>query len=128
MAKIDGTGMVYRNDVPAKWISDDNTMVSTTRSVYEMWVADRLVFLASTINADPFLQIQLGKPDVENSGTWYLSDGQARKSMHIAPSTDGSEVPDGFDEHIDGISMQEYVYPRILLILVKMYDLGINHR
>lgn len=125
MVKINGTGLTYRNDVKAVWLDDDGTPSSTTRSVYQMWIADRVVFLVSVLNADPFLQIQLGKPDVENGGKWYLSDGQAKRGLHVVPASDGGEVPDGLLEHIDGISIQEYVYPRTLMILVKMYDLGV---
>lgn len=124
MAKINGTGLAYRSDVPDKW-HDGDDVVHTTRSVYEMYVADRVVFLVSVVNADPFLQIQLGKPDVETTCNWHFTVGQAVKGLHPVSAADGGEVPDGLDEHVDGTSLQAYVYPRLSLILTRMYKLGV---
>lgn len=123
MAVIDGTGMKYRGDVPARWLSDSG-VTDTTRSVYEMWVGHRLVFLVSVVNDDPALGIQTGKPDADVTNQWYYSDGQAYKSLHELPATGEDDIPDGLVEHVDGVSLQQYVYTRLPLILVKMYDLG----
>jgi hypothetical protein len=123
MAKINGNGLAYRSDVPEKWVDEDGVK-DTTRSVYEMYVADRMVFLVSVVNADPDLQIQIGRPNAEATGKWHLSDGQAVKGLHEVPSDDGGEVPSGLVEHVDGMSLQAYVYPRLPLILVRMYKLG----
>ena len=120
MAKIDGSGLVYRHDVPDKW-TDDDGVTDTTRSVYEMWLIDRLVLLVSVVNADPFLQIQIGMPDAEDTGKWHLSDGRAVRAVHEVPASDGSDVPDGVVEHVNGLSVQRYIYPRLPIILTHLY-------
>lgn len=126
MAKINGTGLAYRNDVTAEWLDDAAEIISTTRSVYEMWIANRLVFLVSIVNSDPDLRIQLGKPDADVTTQWYISDGNAAKGTHEVPASDGGPVPDGLIEHIDGITLQQYIYPRTAHILTNMYGLGID--
>ena len=128
MAKVNGTGLAYRSDVADTWIAgdvDDMSVVNTTRSIYEMWAANRIVFLVSVVNADPDLVIQLGKPDADVTGEWHLSRGKAAKAVHAVPAADGSDIPDGLDEHVDGITVQSYVYPRAALILTHMYGLGV---
>ncbi len=122
MAKINGNGLAYREDVAEAWLAEgSDSLVETTRSVYDMWIGDRRVFLVSVVNADPGLQIQIGKPDALATHQWHLSDGQAVKGLHPVPAADGGEVPDGLVEHVDGTSLQQYVYPRLPLILTKMY-------
>lgn len=125
MAVIEGNGLRYRNDVPAAYL-DENGVTETTRSVYEMFLGGRIVFLVSVVNADPDLQIQIGKPDADTTGKWHLSDGMAAKSLHPVPAADGGEIPDGFIEHVDGITVQQYIYPRLPLILTRMYRLGVE--
>lgn len=124
MAKINGTGLAYRDDVTAVWVTDEGDVLTSTRSVYQMWVANRLVFLVSVVNADPQLRIQLGMPNAEDTNKWHVSVGQAKKSLHLLPASDGGNIPDGLFEHIDGISVQRYIYPRVGQILVNMYELG----
>lgn len=120
MAVHNGNGMKYRNDIPSKRVTEDG-VVDSTRSVYEMWLADRIVFLVSVDNDDPELRIQIGKPNADVTDKWHTSVGQAVKGLHTVPSSDESEVPDGLHEHIDGTSVQAYVYPRVALILAHMY-------
>lgn len=115
MAKIHGSGLAYLHDVK---ISDEP---GNTRSVYQMWMGDRVVFLVSVVNDDPELLIQIGRPDAETTGKWHVSTGHAGRGLHPIPSTDASEVPDGLAEHVDGVSLQAYIYPRLPLILVNMY-------
>jgi hypothetical protein len=125
MAKIDGNGLVYSNDVTEKLLTDEGVL-STTRSVYTMWIANRIVFLVSVVNDDPLLLIQIGKPDALTTGKWHITVGRAEKALHVIPASDGSEVPDGFNEHVNGTTVQHYVYPRIALIITHMYGIGVD--
>lgn len=127
MAVIDGNGLKYRGDTPTMWVTDAFENVESTRSTYEMWLAGRLVLLASVVNGDPKLTIQLGLPDADVTDKWHLSEGHAIKGIHSVPAKDGGDVPDGLSEHVDGVSVQAYVYPMLPLILVKMYNLGVAH-
>lgn len=125
MAVIHGNGLRYRSDVPTLHVGEEG-VTETTRSVYEMLIANRIVFLVSVVNADPDLQIQIGKPDADTTGKWHLSDGMAVKSLHPMPAADGGEIPDGLLEHVDGTTVQLYIYPRLPLILTHMYRLGVE--
>lgn len=117
--KKHGIGMTYLHDVPEKWEVVNDEYVDTTRSVYQMWVNDVVVFLVSVVNADPHLQIFIGRPDAEDTGAWHGSVGQAFKSTHEVGGT--STSPGDLVEHVDGVSVQRYVYPRTSQILTHMY-------
>lgn len=117
--KKHGIGMTYLHDVPEKWEVVNDEYVDTTRSVYQMWVNDVVVFLVSVVNADPHLQIFIGRPDAEDTGVWHGSVGQAFRGTHEVGGTPTS--PGDLVEHVDGVSVQRYVYPRIPQILTHMY-------
>lgn len=126
MAIVNGTGMAYMHDIPEKWYDENaDGIVDTTRSVYEMRIAGRRVLLVSVVNADSSLLIQIGKPDAEKTYMWNVTTCSAAKGLHEISSSDGNVVPDGVANHIDGISVQNYIYPNILTILVQQYALGI---
>lgn len=116
--KIDGMGLTYRDDIPEKWMTDDGA-VETTRSVYEMWVADRIVFLVSVVHSDPGLYIQIGRRNVCVTGDWFISDGQAIILPHEVGGT--PESPGDLVDCIDEMSIERYIYPIALIIVTCLY-------
>jgi hypothetical protein len=118
VAVIHGNGLKYREDISAQWITPEG-VTETTRSIYELWVADRIVALVSVVNTDPELRIQIGKPDADETGDWHVSEGRAEKNLH--PIFDENGIPEGLHEHVDGVTVQRYVYPRMAAILANMY-------
>lgn len=114
MAVVNGTGIKYREDLGSL-------------SVYEVWLYDRIVIEAVVDNEDPELKIWVGKPGaalsahvvgMENALT--ETGGRAKKGMHVVGG--GPETaPDGFHEHVDGITVQTYIAPRVARFVVDFY-------
>lgn len=114
MAVIDGTGIKYREDLGSL-------------SVYEVWMFDRLVIEVVVDNDDVDLKIWVGKPGaavfahtVGLDAAMRETGGRAQKSMHIVGGGEGV-APDGVHEHIDGVTVQSYVAPRIARFVVEFY-------
>lgn len=114
-----GTGLVYRGD-------------EGTWSVYEMWYENRVIFEASVCNTDPNLKIWVGQRGatwamvhdvaecVTSCGALIATKGRAQRGIHTEGGVPG-EVPDGLHEHVDGATMQSYVYPRLTFLLATIF-------
>lgn len=119
MAKdMNGSGLVYKEDVG-------------TWSVYQMWFEHRVVFEVTVDNADPELKIYVGKqsatwakvndvPAVQaTSGELIETKGRAAKGTHEVGGTPDS--PGDLKDHIDGMSVQSYVYPRVMFLMAAVF-------
>lgn len=125
MAKDDlgpGTGLAYRGDEKS-W------------SIYQFYADDRNLLEVSVDNDDPDLKIYVGKTGATFTRVWgidkqfagdvgdlIVTKGRAVRSVHVdgQPVT-ADQVPDGLHTHIDGRSIQTYVYPRLLFLIAEVY-------
>lgn len=120
MAKnMKGTGMVYRGD-------------EKTWSVYDMHLDGRVIFEAAIDNTDPELKIYVGRcgatfgkvweidKSVTDFGDLTVTKGRAKRSVHPVGGAPG-QVPDGLHDHIDGATVQSYVYPRLTFLLAAIF-------
>lgn len=91
-----------------------------TVSTYRFSVNGKDCLDALVDNEDPELRIRVGAPAVQFHAA-RETGGIAVRSLHEVPSTDGSEVPDGIADHIDGLSIYAYVMPRLLRFVVEAH-------
>lgn len=117
VAVIDGQGIKYREDL-GDW------------SVYELHIDGRCVLEASVNNTDPKLTICVGKPgatwnvvhgaaDLKITGPLIETAGYATKGLHEVGGTPTS--PGDIKDHIDGISIQNYVLTRVVRLLADVH-------
>ena len=114
MAKIKGNGMAYKGDI-------------ASYSVYELFVSDVVVLEAAIDNNDPELTIFIGKQGATFAqvtmgveGQLTETKGRAVKNVHVIGGGEDT-APDAISEHIDGRSVQQYVYPRALNFVVDLH-------
>lgn len=119
MAKNGGYGLVYRGDEES-W------------SVYEMYLDDRVIFEASVNNEDPELVIHVGRrgatfgqvwsidKSISNFGDLVPTKGRAKRVTHVVGGSE-DQAPDGVHDHIDGFTLQTYVYPRALFLMAAIF-------
>lgn len=114
MAIHNGSGLGYKGDIQ-------------TYSVYELHVDGKVVLEAAVDNSDPELKIFIGKHgatfaqvQVGETGHLIETKGRAQKSIHEVGGADG-EVPNGIHDHIDGTTIQTYVYPRAINFIVQLH-------
>jgi len=113
-----GTGLVYRVD-------------EKTWSVYDMWFEDRVIFEVAVNNTDPELKIYVGRlaatwamvhdldDDEMSFGDLIETKGRAKRGTHEVGGTPVS--PGEIKDHIDGATIQSYVYPRLLFLMAAVY-------
>ena len=114
MAIKNGNGLGYKGDVQ-------------TWSVYELHVDGIVVLEAAIDNDDSDLKIFVGKRGATFAqvqlgieGQLTETKGRAVKGVHEVGGADG-EVPDGLNLHIDGYTVQRYIYPRALHFVTQLY-------
>lgn len=114
MAKINGNGMAYKGDIQSY-------------SVYELFVSDVVVLEAAIDNNDPELKIFVGKQGATFAqvtmgleGQLTETKGRAVKGTHVIGG-DEDTAPDAVHEHIDGCSVQQYIYRRALNFVVDLH-------
>lgn len=98
-----GNGLAYTSD-------RDNV------SIYAMMMDHRVVFYVTVDNEDAELKIRVHTHDW-NYG--YETNGKAIKGVHEVGGT--HDTPGDLKDHIDGMSIQNYVYPRLPIILANLY-------
>lgn len=117
MAKDEnGNGLAYEGDING-W------------SIYVMHLKGQAIFEASVNNNDPDLTIWVGKIGATFAHIHELdmgvplteTEGRAVKGVHAAKPAEGETVPSGLYDHIDGMSIQMYVYPTLPFILVDLF-------
>lgn len=118
MAKVNGNGLVYWRDMPGK-MATENGVADVIRSVYQMWLDNRVAFLVSIANEDPNLRIWVGRPNAFQTGDWMFTKGRTVKQLHEVGGT--PESPGELKEHVDGAVIQQFIYPRLLELLVRLY-------
>lgn len=102
MAKdIMGNGLAYDQDVDGK-------------SIYILWIENKIAFSVVVDNADPELKIV-----ITGNGKTLETNGRAGKGMHEVGGSDTS--PGDLKDHIDGMSIQMYIYPRIMHFIAELY-------
>jgi len=118
MAIVNGEGIGYVEDVK-------------TWSVYHVVTGGRPILEISVNNEDPELKIWVGRPnsrraDVENDimsltmlGAPIVTKGVATSGTHEVGGSDVS--PGELKDHIDGISVYQYVLPRLIWLLADVY-------
>src|SRR5689334_23051160 len=102
-----------------------------TFSVYEMFLNHRPAFEVVIDNDDPELVIHTArvgtgvalKEGVPAKSVLNVTKGRAKISLHEGTSEliDGIPVPSGVDVHINGRTVQRYVYPRTPFLLADLY-------
>jgi len=98
-------------------------------SVYLMDIDERPVFEVSIDNDDPDLTIYVGRVGARWALVHNISDtgygvpletnGHATKNTHEVGGT--PESPGELKTHIDGVSVQSFVYPRVARILADIF-------
>lgn len=93
-------------------------------SVYNMWINDRVVFEVSVDNDDPTLAIHVAPKNTTHAHVAFITgmdehktDGVAFKGTHEVGGTDTS--PGDLKDHIDGMSIQKYVYLNLPMLIAK---------
>jgi hypothetical protein len=100
-------------DIEAMYLRD-----ATSRSIYAFHVNDVPVLQAIVDNQDPDLAIYVRR---WGSDEEIKTNGRARTALHELPPSDGTEVPDGLSDHIDGMTVYTYVVPRLLRFVTQLY-------
>jgi hypothetical protein len=100
-------------DIEAAYLRD-----ADTRSIYVFRVNDVPVLQAVVDNTDSDLTIYVRR---WGSDEEIKTNGHARRALHELPPTDGTSVPDGLADHIDGMSVYTYVVPRLLRFVTQLY-------
>ena len=100
-----------------------------TWSVYVMEIGGRPVFEVSVDNEDSDLKIYVGKIGARWAQINELTDagfgvsletnGRAQRGTHEVGGT--PEAPGELKDHIDGTSVQTYVYPRVARIMADLF-------
>lgn len=98
-------------------------------SVYVMELDGRPIFEVSVDNADPDLIIYVGRVGARwaqvhevadaDFGVSLETNGRAAKGMHEVGGS--PETPGDIVDHIDGMSVQSYVYPRVARIMADIF-------
>jgi len=117
-----GDGLRYREDLG-------------TLSVYEQFLNHRPVFEVVVDNEDDMLTIYVGKPgsaavvaedntDEVRGEMLIKTKGFAAATLHEDP--DGAEdaddwIPNGVSVHVNGRTVQRYVYPRVAHLLADLF-------
>jgi hypothetical protein len=117
-----GDGLKYREDIG-------------TLSIYEQFLNHRPVFEVVVDNEDDMLAIYVGKPGSaafvaddntdETRGEMLIkTKGFANATLHENP--DGTEdendwFPNGITVHVNGRTVQRYVYPRVAHLLADLF-------
>jgi hypothetical protein len=114
MAVQQGNGLAYKGDIQSF-------------SVYELFVNGIVVLEAAIDNNDSDLKILIGKQGATFSqvqmgveGQLTETKGRAVKNVHVIGGGNDT-APDAISEHIDGVSVQKYIYPRALRFVVELH-------
>lgn len=114
MAVKNGNGLAYKGDVQSY-------------SVYELFVEGMAVLEAAVDNTDTELKIFVGKQgatfaqvEMGIDGQLTETTGRAVKGTHVIGGSEDT-APDALAEHIDGCSVQSYIYPRALRFVVQLH-------
>ena len=77
-------------------------------------------------NEDPELKIVIGKPNFlaaalagDGATAVIVTNGVAQKGLHEVGGTEDS--PGDLKDHIDGVSVQKYVLPRVFRFMADLY-------
>ena len=107
-----------------KYFADEiDVTTQHTVSVYHMYVEGKLVFKVFVDNDESAdLPDSLHFPEGVTAHPMTIMDAAGTRTI----KTNGVAMRQLHDDgvHIDGMTVQSYVYPRLARLLVQLYDLG----